>query len=387
MLKKEITFVYMDYAEKGIMDSLANEAKKRGYKVKLTTNKFEKCEIGVYCQHVNFPQFSKLSVIMLHDIIQQYGNWPDIWMREPWNKYDVGILPSDQWVDNWNKCSHWYYSRPRLGMYKVGWPKADSVADIDRESYKKEFYQKYNLDLSKKTVLYAPSWENDNKQDEFVRAVRDLDVNILIKQYPATIAVMPEQYKNIQEMYELHKNDERVTLLDPKMNIFNAILASDLLVSEESSTMVEALMMGIPSISVSNWLIPDQIPSRYPECNYEFVTMTKKENLRDCVFEIISNYDKYQNEAAEWRDTLFCNIGSASKMIMDIIDDCVDNNPIRYECIKPQKKKKLSPKHYFNHLLICVHREVYINYVQRYKLVALLWKIFSSMKHFFTGKR
>ena len=70
-LEKDITFIYMDSSEKAMYMPIYNEAKKRGYRVKLTTNMFEKCEIGFYCQHVNLPQFSKFSIIMLHDIIQQ----------------------------------------------------------------------------------------------------------------------------------------------------------------------------------------------------------------------------------------------------------------------------------------------------------------------------
>lgn len=386
MLKKEITFVYMDSAEKAIMEPLANEAKKRGYSVELTNDKFKKCEIGVYCQHVNFPQFSNFSVIMLHDIIQQYGNWPDIWMREPWNKYDVGILPSNQWVSNWNECSQWYYARPRKGIYKVGWPKADSVANLDKDEYRKDFCDKYNLDPNKKTVLYAPAWENDNKQDDFVKAVRDLDVNIIIKQYPATPDLFPEMYLAIQEMYELHKDDPRVTILDPKTNIFSAILACDVLVSEESSTMAEALMMGIPSISVSNWLIPDTTPSRFPECNYEFVTMTEKENLKESVNSVICNYSKYKTEAEQWRDKLFCNIGKSSEMIIDIIDAYVENKEVKYCSLEPQKYKKMGLRQYLMHLKIMIHRETYYNYVQRSGFVRGIWNLLKKIKKVLTKK-
>lgn len=380
MIRKDITFIYMDSAEKGIMEPLAEEAKRRGYTVKLTTNKFEKCEIGVYCQHANFPQYSKFSVIMLHDIIQQYGNWPDIWFREPWDKYDIGILPSDQWVQNWNRCSQLKYANPRLGMYKVGWPKADVVSNIDRTAYRKEFCEKYKLDVNKKTVLYAPAWENDGKQDEFVKAVRNLDVNIIIKQYPATEDVQPEQYNNIREMYELHKNDERVTLLDPKMNIFNAILAADLLVSEESSTMAEALMMGIPSISVSDWLIPDVTPSRYPECNYEFVTMIKKADLAKCVKGIIENYSNYKSEAEAWNEKLFCNIGMASKMIMDIIDDCINFKECRYQKLTPNKQERLPFKKYVDYKYLCLYREMALNYSKNSIIINKIWGLLRTIK-------
>lgn len=383
-LKKEITFIYMDTSERAIYNELSEEAKKRGYQVKITNNKFEKCEIGVYCQHINFPQFSKFSVIMLHDIIQQYSNWPDLWFREPWNKYDVGILPSDQWVDNWNQCSHIYYTRPRLGMYKVGWPKADKFANIikDEES-RNQFYEKHGLDKNKKTVLYAPAWENDGKQDEFVQAMLKLDVNILIKQWDVPEGMFVNIAKNIQEMYELHKDMPEVTILDPKTNIFEAIAASDILVSEESSTMCEAIMMGIPAISVSNWLIPDVTPSRYPQCDYDFVVMTTKEELTDCVSDMLENYDAHKKIAEDYSAKTFSNIGKSSQMIMDIIDDCVEGKAVRYEALTPAPLKSIPLSKRMKHMWIQFRTELYGNYRVRFKFIGAVYEFLKRLKNLF----
>ena len=95
-------------------------------------------------------------------------------------------------------------------------------------------------------------------------------------------------------MYELHKDNPRVIQLDPKTSILDAIMISDILVSEESSTMCECVMMGKPAVSVSNWLIPDTTPSRYPADDYDYVIKTKKEDLTSCIKEILDNYSKYQ---------------------------------------------------------------------------------------------
>lgn len=380
MIKKDITFIYMDAAEKSIMEPIAEEAKKRGYSVGLTQDKFAKCEIGVYCQHVNFPEYSKFSVIMLHDIIQQYGYWPDIWFREPWNKYDIGILPSNQWEENWNKSSQWFYANPRKGVYKVGWPKADRIKDIDAKEYRRKFNSEHGLSNDKMTVLYAPSWENDHKQDDFVQAALKLDVNILIKQCSVSPEQFPAEYAAIKEMYELHRDNPRVTILNPETNIFDAIFASDILVSEESSTMAEALMAGIPAISVSNWLIPDVVPSRFPSCDYDFVIKTLKENLTDCMKDIIENYEKYLADTEKFREKNFCHIGKSSEMIMDIIDDYVDGKTVRYESLKPAKREHCSLSRYILYKEIALYRKFAVKYVQRYKLVKHFWKFIKRCK-------
>lgn len=381
MLKKDITFIYMDAAERSAYQPIAEEAERRGYCVTITDDKFAKCEIGFYCQHMNHPQYSKFSVIMLHDIIQQYGNWPDIWYREPWNKYDIGILPSDQWVRNWDQCSQFQYARPRKGMYKIGWPKADKVAKLQASTYREEFYAKHGLDLTKKTVLYAPAWENDNKQDDFVQSMLKLDVNIVIKQAAWNEKLYPEQVKNINEMYELHKDIDRVTLLPPVTNIFEAIAVSDILVSEESSTMCEATMMGIPAVSVSDWLIPDVTPSRYPECDYDFVFMTKKDKLTGFVQEMLDNYEEYRTKAQQFSKENFANIGCASSMIMDIIDDYIAGNPVRYQAEKARKNVSAPLRRELSRRILMFKLELYHNYAVRYPLLDKFLNCLRKIKH------
>lgn len=382
MLKKDITFIYMDTAERNMYQPIAEEAEKRGYKVSFTDDKTYKCEIGFYCQHINFPQFSKFSVIMLHDIIQQYSNWPNIWYREPWDKYDIGILPSKQWEENWNQCSQWSYACPRKGMFRIGWPKADVIIKLKNSVTREGFYKEHGLDIHKRTILYAPAWENDNKQDEFVQSMLKLDVNILIKQ-----AKWAEQYvdiiKNIKEMYYLHKDNPRVTILPPETNIFEAIAVSDVLVSEESSTMCEAIMMGIPAVSVSNWLIPDVTPSRLPMCDYDFVIMTKKESLTECISEIINDYSRYQKQAQKFSEKTFSNIGKTSSMIMDIVDDCVSEKVIRYKSLDEKEKVKESFKDKSNRLWLQFKNEVYGNYVHRFVIFRAIWSLLRTIKRMF----
>lgn len=381
MINKDVTFIYMDSAEKAAYEPIAEEAKRRGYSIKFTDNKLEKCEIGFYCQHINYPQFSKFSVIMLHDIIQQYSNWPNIWYLEPWNKYDIGILPSEQWENNWNKCSQYNYARPRVGMYKIGWPKADAIIKLQEETYKEVFFKKNGLNSSKKTILYAPAWENDGKQNEFVEAMLKLDVNILIKQAPWNPIEYPQQVKNIQEMYELHKDLSRVTILPPATNIFVAIAVSDVLVSEESSTMCEAAMMGIPAVSVSNWLIPDVTSSRLPKCDYEFVMMTQKEQLTDCVKNIVEHFTEFREQSIQFANKNFLNIGKSSSMIMDIIDDCVKGNEIRYKALIPKNNKPVAFKKDLKRRYIALKREFMGNYCVRYPLIGKAWNFAREIKH------
>lgn len=379
MIKKEITFIYLDAVQKQVYEMIAKEAEQRGYKTHITDDKFAKCEIGWYCEHINHPQFSKFSVIMLHDIMQQYGNWPDIWFREPWNKYDIGFLPSKVWVDNWNQCSQWYYANPRKGVYLTGWPKADRLALYMDKKKRSEYSKQIGLNPLKRTVLYAPAWENDHKQDEFVQSMLGLDVNIVVKQGPWPESY-PEQLQNIKEMYELHKDNPRVIQIDPKVSILDVIAISDMLVSEESSTMSECVMMGKPAISVNNWLIPDVTPSRYPANDYDYVIKTDKERLTECVSEVLNKYEMYQKAAQQYSDTHFSNIGKCIPMMLDILDATIENKQSPYKPLQPEKREKTSLDKLIKHILIVTKREIMSNYCVRNPFIKGAYNIYHKVK-------
>ncbi|MBR1709742.1 MAG: hypothetical protein IJ719_13085, partial [Clostridia bacterium] len=87
-LKKEITFFLTDMCEYYNILPIAQEAKRRGYEVIYTQNREQKAEIGVYCQHVCYPENSRFSVILLHDLEQDSLHWPNLWELEPWNQFD-----------------------------------------------------------------------------------------------------------------------------------------------------------------------------------------------------------------------------------------------------------------------------------------------------------
>ena len=144
-----------------------------------TRDIFAPAEIGVYCQHVCHPENSRFSVILLHDLAQ--GRKPNIWEYEPWNKFDIGILPGKFWNNLWSRCAFNYYVNPRCGTYEFGYPKSDLVSSPELAQRVSSLKEKLNLkyDIS---ILYAPSWENDGKEDDFIKALSSLNVNLLIKQ-------------------------------------------------------------------------------------------------------------------------------------------------------------------------------------------------------------
>lgn len=316
--KKEITFFYTDMGEYYNLKPIAEMAESRGYQTIFTKDIHQTAEIGIYCQHICYPENSRFSIILLHDLAQGHDRWPNLWDLERWDKFDIGIVPGQFWANLWSKCACQYYTNPRCGTYQFGYPKSDLTSSdtlLKRANeLKKQLHLKYDF-----SILYAPSWENDGKEDDFVKALSSLKVNLLIKQ-----AHWNEKYthiiQNIKEMRTLHEGKyDNVYYIEPEESIMTALSMCDLVVSDESSVMAEALMFGVSSIAVTDWLIPDTTPSRYACVPMDYVIKCKKSELRKSVEKFIASPDIY-NTAFENGNLLFSNAGHCCSDIMDAIE-------------------------------------------------------------------
>ena len=136
---------------------------------------------------------------MLHDLLQNSGLQPNIWELEPWHIYDIGILPNDIWRNNWVQAAKNYYAHPKYGIFLAGWPKADKY--LEKVNNRNYFRNQKNR---KFVILYAPSFEIENKQDDIVQACKDLGVKLLIKHYPIEQKKEPELFNNIISVQNKH---------------------------------------------------------------------------------------------------------------------------------------------------------------------------------------
>ncbi len=323
-LQKDITFFYSDKGEYYNLEPIAKEAEKRGYKTTFTNQLEQKAEIGFYCQHVCHPENSRFSAVLLHDMAQGHNRWPNLWEVERWNIFDIGITPGKDWSDRWTSCANQYYTNPRIGVFEFGYPKSDLAYSEEIQQRTDELYKKFGMKYDF-TVLYAPSWENDNKEDDFVRALASLPVNLIIKQ-----ASWPETYQNIidniNNMRKLHEGKfDNVYYIDPEENIMTAISMCDLIVSDESSVMTEGALFNKPALAVCDWLIPDTTPSRFASVPMDYVLKCIKVELREQVYKL-STDPAYYDKACSLIHKNFSNCGNVNSSIMNAIDYYTGNS-------------------------------------------------------------
>lgn len=296
---------------------LIEEAKRRGFRVHVTNDRYAKAEIGVYSQHICHPENARFSVILLHDMTQGSLSWPNFWEVERWNNFDIGILPGESWTKRWEQCSCFYYTHPRHGVYTLGYPKSDQICGDEL----KQNAEKLRLELGLKydyTILYAPSWENDNKEDDFIRALSSLKVNLIIKQNCWKNHL--EIRENINQMRKLHEHKyENVHYIAQEESIMTALVLCDLVVSDESNVMTDAILFNKPSIAVTDWLIPDKTPSRSACVPVDYVIKCCKAELRQTVEDVMAHVIPYENYVQKGWDC-FSNTGNSCREIIDAIE-------------------------------------------------------------------
>jgi CDP-glycerol glycerophosphotransferase (TagB/SpsB family) len=133
-------------------------------------------------------------------------------------------------------------------LKKVGFSKFDEIVNITEEQ-KKSLYEKYNLDKSKKIILYAPTFfpssiekMADNFPDEFK------ECNILVK--PHYLTYERKRYKKQLKKFDIWANYTNCTILPlSEYNLVPLMAISDIMISDESSAMFEFAALNKPVIS------------------------------------------------------------------------------------------------------------------------------------------
>lgn len=339
-IRQPITFFCYTETEDQNIRPLRREAERRGIGTRITRDMAEPARIGIYGSHHPDPKASDFSVALLHDVGQEY--WPDeqtlalnFWHESPWDNFDIGVLPGPVWSRCWQRCSSLPITRPRIGVFELGWPKADYVFN-DRAGFARvvaELRQSTQIQ-ERPTVLLAPSWdtEDSGRFHDFVGALGALPVNLLVKYWPEHELIR-------HEMIQPYRGTARnVTIVDPKTNIIDCLGLVDIIVSDESNCLAEALLFDIPGIAVTDWKIPALphmgLPERPCEPPY-YAEKVALADLRTTVERMLADPRRYRRRAQRYRKEQFSHLGRSSALILDVIEAALAGRPFPVPRIAP----------------------------------------------------
>ncbi len=305
-----------DWIEEQGLAPILTAIRARGVDITIDRGMSAPSKVGLFLGHhkKNLPALAEYPVVMLHDLGQAHNVWPNFWDKEPWGDYSLGLLPNQAWKSMYDGYSHAEH-KPKNGVIVTGWPKADvSFQKMPARPSGASPYKGQRL-----RVLYAPSWEFDNQQDKFLRALVDLPVDIFIKQQHWEGM---GHLQRVQEQAAMHRGKwANVTLLDPKTKIFDALALADCIVSDESSTMVEGFMVGCVPIAVMDWKVPDTNPPRAPSVPFPFIRKVLMAELAPTIASLTDPENLRASQAAlqNFAEYMPPNQGVAAEVFADIL--------------------------------------------------------------------
>ena len=130
----------------------------------------------------------------------------------------------------------------------VGFSKFDEVVNMTPQK-KEALYNKYHLDKTKKTILYAPTFfpsSIEKMKDDFPAQFKEC--NIVVKAHYLTFE--RKQYQKQLKKFEKWEEYDNCTILPlSEYNLVPWLAISDVMISDESSAMFEFASLNKPVIS------------------------------------------------------------------------------------------------------------------------------------------
>ncbi len=198
-------------------------------------------------------------------------------------------------------------------VVETGWPKLDGIPE-ERPNKKQ--------DVSDYSILYAPTFSPSLSStpylyDSLKQLLSKQKYNLSVKFHPLASNNCIEKYATL-EQYSLKYSKTQ--------NFLSEATQADIVLTDTSSTIVEALYLGKPVLTFNN-------STPHPHLR----NFTEPERLEDEIQWVINNYDsqkqlglEYANQMHPYRD------GKSSKRVLEAIEAMLIGE------IKPHKKKPLN---------------------------------------------
>jgi hypothetical protein len=354
-VKKDVTFFANNEVSRQAVNHLAETLRESGFEVRITDQRFREAEIGIYPSPGRTPYIdAELSIAMFHGIDAGYAE--RYWPYHDWSQFDLGFLPSQAAAETWQRTSDVPHARPEMGMYVVGWPKADFVFTEAFDEQVEEYRKEYDIGDGK-TIIYAPVAESRGKIHEFVRYARDQADNLLIKHGPFDGGKALSGGQILEDVYDQYRDDEDIYILDESDSIYHGLKLADILVSDMSSPLTDAAVTETVPVSVLNWPQKDSRVPRPKDEIPEFTVTTRSWELSETIDAIYDEYDTYVKQVLERRPHHYYALGESAELITELIESLLNDELLPVEPVT-QTRTSILKDIYYN-TLIDIERTFY----------------------------
>ncbi len=245
-----------------------------------------------------------------------------------------------------------------LELFEVGYSKTDEL--FNNRFDKNEFLSSLKLDISKKTILYAPAFnEYASLREIGIEIIEEIasltNYNIIAKLAIDCLEPTTNYYATggIDWFTEIGKLQKKYSnlILYKELNINKALLCSDILITDISSVSFDFLVLDKPVIFINTpKFFSIYLQKYYPEANTkswenEIYTNGGKEfgisidnvsEFKNAIFEVENNPNKYPLNKEKINDILLYNKGKGAEKAVDKINELL---------VKKVKTKRKKAKH------------------------------------------
>ena len=326
MLALRLAFVSDSPLEVPVLQRVLELAESRGHEALLLLG--DECatvDAALYCADRPPRKLMRPAFVCLNGLDQGHARWPQPWKTMDWSRYDIGFLPGDAWRRRWQRSAYLRRSRPQLGVAMPGWPRSDVFAGHRGVADRRQGEQTD----PPRTVLYAPSFECDGKQQELAAALAGTTHRLLIKHWniPALRSQYPDLFEWIETANSAVAGQPNVEIIPPETDLYTILPEVDLLVTDQSSTIYDALAAGVPSLAVAGWPIRTSRSkvARPLNPSPDVTFVGRSDSLQRDVERALGADGR--RAAIKARSQVFANFGFAGNAMLDIIESVVETWP------------------------------------------------------------
>lgn len=272
---------------------------------------------------------------------------------ENYNIYCVtGKLYKDKVINGLKK----YNLQDDVVVFETGYPKSDKIYN-GKLPPSSDIFRKLALNPSKKTILYAPSWEKGLSMAEYGYELaqticQDKNLNLIIKPHPCHLIRDNEFFNlgiNWAEKFKTVVLFNSNCIFIENIAIDELLTISDIMITDISSAALEFLVLDKPVIYLDCPKFEETFKTMYagfdndisysellnnPACNagrhVGLVNFDYTHILEDINY-LLNNPDYKYNERKAYSEMLLSNKGSASKCCAAKIIDYFHNNYLAKE--------------------------------------------------------
>lgn len=202
----------------------------------------------------------------------------------------------------------------------VGQPRYDVLHYVDKIYSKHRFFEKYNIEQNKKIILWTTQCHGISMNENIVNfnsvfsAISHLNnVILLIKQHPAE----GDEYEELIKKY-ISLSSSKVILLPRNSDTYEQIFCSDLLITKDSTTAMEAIALGKPLLILN---LSDN-PDRMDYVNKGVALgVYSKNNLLPSITQLLDNcQDLEKYRSVFLLENLYKNDGNSTDRVIKYIE-------------------------------------------------------------------